>query len=62
MAPIELLRVLMADGVEFSTDGEMVRWRHSGGWMKPEVLDILLAGKGRGNRLSRKAAAWRATR
>ena len=45
MGPIEVLQALVAEGVEFTTDGKMVRWRYSDGWMKPEVVSILLAGK-----------------
>jgi hypothetical protein len=45
MAPVELLQALIAEGVEFSTDGRMIRWRNAEGWMKPDVIATLKSGK-----------------
>lgn len=45
MSPTEVIEALTAEGVEFSTDGNSIRWRNDDGWMKPEVIAILKAGK-----------------
>ena len=45
MGAIDLLRDLMTEGVEFSTDGEQVRWRNGAGKLTPEWLAVLKCGK-----------------
>ena len=45
MSPIEVVQALIAEGVEFSTDGQRITWRNDDGWMKPEVIAIISAGK-----------------
>ena len=45
MGAIDLVQSLMAEGVEFATDGERIRWRNSGGRMTPETLAELAAAK-----------------
>jgi hypothetical protein len=45
MSPVEALQALIVQGVDFATDGKMVRWRNADGWITPEVLAILKAGK-----------------
>lgn len=45
MSPVEVVKALIAEGVEFSTDGQRITWRKDDGWMKPEVLAILKSGK-----------------
>jgi len=45
MGAIDLVRSLMAEGVEFATDGDRIRWRNSGGRMTPETVAELAAAK-----------------
>lgn len=45
-AAVNLVQSLASAGVEFSTDGERIRWRNSGGRMTPEVVATLAADKG----------------
>jgi hypothetical protein len=45
MGATDLVRSLMADGVELSTDGERIRWRSAGGWMTPERIAELASAK-----------------
>lgn len=45
MSPVEVVKALMTEGVEFSTDGQRITWRNDDGWMKPEVVAIIKQGK-----------------
>lgn len=45
-AALALLKSLSADGVEFSTDGERIRWRNGDGKVTPEIVAALSAEKG----------------
>lgn len=45
MSPVVVVEALIAEGVEFSTDGQRITWRNDDGWMKPEVIAIIKAGK-----------------
>ena len=45
MGAIDLLRDLMAEGVEFEAVGERVKWRNAGSQLSPERLAILKEGK-----------------
>ena len=45
-AALDLVKSLAAAGVEFSTDGERIRWRNGDGRMTPEVVATLAADKG----------------
>ena len=47
MGAIDLVQTLMAEGVEFATDGERIKWRNSGGRMTPETVAELAAAKPR---------------
>lgn len=38
MAAIDLVKTLMADGVEFATDSEYIRWRNSDRCVTPRGL------------------------
>lgn len=44
-AAVDLVKALASDGVEFSTDGERIRWRNSNGRITPEVVATLAAEK-----------------
>jgi hypothetical protein len=45
MSPVEVVKALIAEGVEFSTDGQRIIWRNDDEWMKPEVIAIIKAGR-----------------
>ena len=45
MGAIDLVQALIADGVEFATDGERIRWRNSEGRMTPETVAEIAAAK-----------------
>jgi hypothetical protein len=45
MGATDLVRGLMADGVELATDGERIRWRSAGGRMTPERIAELASSK-----------------
>ena len=45
MGAVNLLRDLMAEGVEFETDGERIRWSNGGAQLTPERLAVLKDGK-----------------
>ena len=45
MGAIDLLRDLMAEGVEFETDGNRIRWRNGGAQLTPDRLAVLKDGK-----------------
>jgi len=45
MSPVEVVKALIAEGVEFWTEGQRITWRNDDGWMKPEVVAILKSGK-----------------
>ena len=45
MGAVDLLLDLMAEGVEFDTDGERVRWRNGGAQLTVERLEVLKGGK-----------------
>mgnify|MGYP001819803548 CR=1 FL=1 len=45
MGAVDLLRDLMAEGVEFETDGERIRWNNGGAQLTPERLAVLKDGK-----------------
>jgi len=45
MGAIDLVRALIAEGVEFATDGERIRWRNSEGRMTPETVAKIAAAK-----------------
>ena len=44
MNPVEVVDALIAEGVEFSTDGQRITWRNDDGWMTPEVVAIIKQG------------------
>jgi len=45
MGAVDLLRDLMAEGVEFEADGDRVRWRNGGTQLTPDRLAVLKEGK-----------------
>ena len=45
MGAVELLRDLMAEGVEFEADGNRVRWRNGGTQLTPDRLAVLKDSK-----------------
>lgn len=45
-AAVDLVKALASDGVEFSTDGERIRWRGADGKVTPEIVAMLAAEKG----------------
>lgn len=45
MGAVDLVKNLMAEGVEFTTDGERIRWRNARGRITPQVIAELKAGK-----------------
>ena len=45
MGAVDLLRDLMADGVEFETDGDRIKWRDGGAHLTPDRLAVLKDGK-----------------
>ena len=45
MGAIDLLRELMAEGVEFKTDGNRIKWRNGGVLLTPDRLAVLKDGK-----------------
>ena len=45
MGAVDLLRDLMAEGVEFETDGERIHWNNGGAQLTPERLAVLKDGK-----------------
>lgn len=45
-AAVDLVKALALDGVEFSTDGQRLRWRNSNGKMTPTIVAVLAADKG----------------
>ena len=45
MGAVELLRDLMAEGVEFEAAGNRVRWRNGGTQLTPDRLAVLKEGK-----------------
>lgn len=45
-AAVDLVKALASDGVEFSTDGERIRWRGGDGKVTPEIVATLAAEKG----------------
>ncbi|MCP8896369.1 hypothetical protein KYK29_15685 [Shinella daejeonensis] len=45
-AAVDLVKALASDGVEFSTDGERIRWRNGDGKVTPEIVAALAAEKG----------------
>jgi hypothetical protein len=45
MGAIDLVQTLIAEGVEFATDGERIRWRNSEGRMTPEAVAEIAAAK-----------------
>ena len=45
MGAVDLLRDLMAEGVEFETDGERICWSNGGAQLTPERLTVLKDGK-----------------
>lgn len=45
-AAVDLVKALASDGVEFSTDGERIRWRGGDGRVTPEIVAALVAEKG----------------
>lgn len=44
-AAVNLVKALTSAGVEFSTDGERIRWRNSNGRITPEVVATLAVEK-----------------
>lgn len=44
-AALAMVRSLAAAGVEFSTDGERIRWCNGEGWMTPEIVAVIAAEK-----------------
>lgn len=45
-AAVDLVKALASDGVEFSTDGERIRWRGGDGKVTQEIVAALVAEKG----------------
>lgn len=45
MSAVELVKALTNEGVEFSTDGERIRWRNSNGKMTDDVKAQIASGK-----------------
>ncbi|WP_050522944.1 TubC N-terminal docking domain-related protein [Pseudorhodobacter wandonensis] len=45
MGAVDLVQALIAEGVEFATDGERIRWRNSEGRMTPETVAQIAAAK-----------------
>jgi|GEM_PF-1896372 len=45
MSAIDLIKALMGEGVEFSTDGERIRWRNSNGKITDDVKAQITSGK-----------------
>jgi hypothetical protein len=45
MGAIDLVRALIAEGVEFATDGERIRWRNSEGRMTPKTIAQIASAK-----------------
>ena len=45
MGAIDLVRDLMAEGVEFEADGQRIKWRNGGAKLTPERLAVLKKGK-----------------
>lgn len=45
MGAIDLVQALIAEGVEFATDGQRIRWRNSEGRMTPETVAEIAAAK-----------------
>lgn len=45
MAAVELVRALMAEGVEFVAADDRIRWRNSGGRVTDEVVKAISAEK-----------------
>lgn len=45
MAAVELVRALMAEGVEFVAADDRIRWRNSGGRVTDEVVKVISAEK-----------------
>lgn len=45
MSAVELVKALTSEGVEFSTDGERIRWRNSNGKITDDVKAQIASGK-----------------
>jgi hypothetical protein len=45
MGAVDLVQALIAEGMEFSTDGQRIRWRNSEGRMTPETMAQIAAAK-----------------
>lgn len=45
MGAVDLVQALIAEGVEFATDGQRIRWRNSEGRMTPETVAQIAAAK-----------------
>jgi hypothetical protein len=50
MGAVDLVQALIAEGVEFATDGQRIRWRNSEGRMTPEAVAQIAAEKPEVNR------------
>lgn len=45
MSAIDLIKALTSEGVEFSTDGERIRWRNSNGKITDDVKAQIASDK-----------------